>query len=129
MPCRGLPFVLTLLPRPSAYNSFLRELSYFSDLVTSVYARCLLKKLRPECGDLLCKIWRTRGVFEACSKPPYQVAIFVSKFDPTDGHVEPVVLYLQSLLSRFKDILIQPIVPNHAVVALDIGGSVEKFLC
>jgi hypothetical protein len=50
------------------------------------------------------------------------VFIFVSKFDPTDGHVETVVLYRLSLLSWFNDILVQPFVPNHAVVALVIGG-------
>ncbi|MDG1457523.1 MAG: hypothetical protein P8Q92_06405, partial [Pseudoprimorskyibacter sp.] len=43
---------------------------------------------------------------------------FVSKFDPTDGQVEPVVLYVLSLLSWFKDILVHPFVPNHAVLAL-----------
>jgi hypothetical protein len=32
------------------------------------------------------------------------------------------MLYVLSLLSWFKDILVQPFVPNHAVVALVIGG-------
>jgi hypothetical protein len=50
------------------------------------------------------------------------VFIFVSKFDPTDGQFEPVVLYVQSLLSWFKDILVHPFVRNHAVLALVIGG-------
>ena len=46
-----------------------------------------------------------------------------------DGHIGPVIVIcpepfcglILSLLYRFKDILVQPFVPNRAVVAFDIG--------